>query len=515
MAVRHRRPLGGVRVHELPLRVELGALELVRERVALVRALVRREPDVLVGRRDLAVHAERADVDGPVLGREHLREVDVLLEQVGPLRAVAAELRVQRVARPRHAQVVGRQVLRSRALADAGPERAAALVLVLDLEVRAVVGAAVVAVARLVDADPVVVGLEQAEADLRVRVIRAAVVLVEAGGVDLRLGGEVALGERLAEEGDLPGLGLVDGARAEREDEVAALGPGGAFARRRRRRMAEGPAARVESAVERVGLQQAGPGAVGRAARLRARVDAEPVERRGAAAVAAAEGGETDPQRGLERRRVARLSDERPGRAVVGRELADHVRSVVAGAQEHLGRHHATRSRRDALRDRRADAAVLGDDVLELVVARARADGDELAERVRVLGLPDHEARLLAVGVERARVEPRRHRPLAARRVLQERVRGERVVGDEVALEDRQAEAAVGDLRAVAGGRAPHLPLGVERRAGELVRLRQAGAPAAAGRLDREGHLSGRVLDVARRGRATGTRPCGRPGRGR
>src|SRR3712207_8784629 len=49
------------RVDELPLLVELGALELVRERVALVWALVGREPDVLVGRRDLAVHAERAE----------------------------------------------------------------------------------------------------------------------------------------------------------------------------------------------------------------------------------------------------------------------------------------------------------------------------------------------------------------------------------------------------------------------------------------------------------------------
>ena len=112
VAVRHRRPLGGVRVDELPLRVELGALELVRERVALVRALVRREPDVLVGRRDLAVHAERRRCRRARPRLANSSATLMLTSQVGPLRAVAAELRVHRVARPRHAQVVGRQVLR-------------------------------------------------------------------------------------------------------------------------------------------------------------------------------------------------------------------------------------------------------------------------------------------------------------------------------------------------------------------------------------------------------------------
>ena len=64
----------GDRIDELPLRVELGAVELVRERVALPGAVpVGREPDVLVGRGDLAVHAERADVDRSVRGARRSR----------------------------------------------------------------------------------------------------------------------------------------------------------------------------------------------------------------------------------------------------------------------------------------------------------------------------------------------------------------------------------------------------------------------------------------------------------
>ena len=312
MTLRHGRPARGVRVHELPLVIELVALELVRERVALVRALVRREADVLVGRRDPAVHAERPDVDGSVLLGEELGDVDVGLE-VGPLAAVAAERRGDRIASARDPQVVGRQVHRRSGLTDAVPEGPSAVVLALDLEVRAVVGAAVVAVPGLVDADPVVVALEQPEADLCVRVIGAAVVAVETRRVDLRLDGEVALRERLAEEADLAGLGLVDRAGAEREGEVAALDARRAGAGRGRRRMPEAPPAGVERAVERVRARQAGARAVGRPAGLGAGVDAEPVEGRRAAAIAAAEGGEAHPQRGRDRRRVARAADQRPG----------------------------------------------------------------------------------------------------------------------------------------------------------------------------------------------------------
>ena len=338
-------------------------------------------------------------------------------------------------------------------------------------------------------------------------------------------------GSGLAEEGDRARLGLVDRARAQREHEAAVLGPRGARAGRRRRRMPEAPALGIErrrrtspTRVRHV------PGAVDRTAGLRAAVDAEPVERRRC---------RRRCSRG--RRRGRRAAAPVSGAAwpawpisvqvcaVVGRELADDLRAVVAGAQQHVVGQLAARRRRDALRDRRVDRAVLGDDVLELVVAAARLDGDDLAEGVRALGLPDHEARLLAVGVDRARVEPRRHGPLAARRVLQQRVGRERVVGDEVALEDRQAQAAARDRRAAAG-RAQHASTwsrapcrrtrrtaagrSCRRRSGSIVKVTDSGGSSTLPARSRERNStvwapSPRTVNVVTNGSAVaGVRRC-------
>ena len=134
--------------------------------------------------------------------------------------------------------------------------------------------------------------------------------------------------------------------------------------------------------------------------------------------------------------------------------------------------------------------------MLELVVAGARLDGDDLAEGVRVLGLPDHEARLLAVGVDRV-VSSRVvtvHGPLGASWSSVLEASGSLAMKSPWRI--GRPRLPPRDLRAAAG-LAQHAPLGVERRAVELVRLRQAAAAAAAVGLDRERDLARRVLDVA------------------
>ena len=181
-------------------------------------------------------------------------------------------------------------------------------------------------------------------------------------------------------------------------------------------------------------------------------VQARPVERRRPAAVAATEGDDADPQRPGQCRPMAGLADQRPGRAVVAGELARDLRPVVAGAQQHVGRQRVAGRRRDALRDRRVHRSALGHDVLVLPVPVARLDRHDLRERIRVLGLPDHDPGLLAVGVDAAGVQPGGERPFAVRRVLEHGVGRERVVGDEVALEDRHGQVAAADHRAAAGG---------------------------------------------------------------
>ena len=177
------------------------------------------------------------------------------------------------------------------------------------------VGAPVVAVARLVDADPVAVGLVEAEADLRVRVVRAAVVVVEAGRVDLRLDGEVALGQRLAEEGDRPGLGLVDRARAEREARGCRPRSAG-----RARRWPASSGAGSSSATCRA-RRRTSPSASGTC--RRSRPGRRPPSRawtRNQSNVAVPpplqprKAARPTRSGAVERRRVARLADQRPGR---------------------------------------------------------------------------------------------------------------------------------------------------------------------------------------------------------
>ena len=110
------------------------------------------------------------------------------------------------------------------------------------------------------------------------------------------------------------------------------------------------------------------------------RVDAEAVERDGAAAVRAAEGHEADLQRTGERRGVVPWPIAHPGRAVVGRELADDVRARRSGRAAARAAGSAPPGAGVMLDGIGGlTRAALGDDVLELVVAAARLDRDELA----------------------------------------------------------------------------------------------------------------------------------------
>ena len=105
-----------------------------------------------------------------------------------------------------------------------------------------------------------------------------------------------------------------------------------------------------------------------------------------------------------------------------------------------------------AVGDRHGQRAAVGPDRLERARAGVGLDRDDLAERVararRALALPQHEAGLLAVGVDGRGAQLRRGGPAALGRVLEHEVLGARGAADEVAGAEREAERAVGHRRA-------------------------------------------------------------------
>ena len=173
---------------------------------------------------------------------------------------------------------------------------------------------------------------------------------VEAGRVDLRLDGEVALGQRLAEEGHGPVSAwssapapsgkarLPPSIRGARAPVAGVVG------------MPEAPALGVERAVERVrlgagtcrrsrtGRRPPSPRGRGTSRRWRCRRRCSRGTRRGPRAAARCSGAAW-PAWPISVQVCA----------VVARELADHLRAVVAGAQQHLVGQLAARRRRDAL----------------------------------------------------------------------------------------------------------------------------------------------------------------------